>query len=434
MIFRSIWAWQRGTIRRRVVFWAAAASLALLAVHAAAVVVLGWRVDRVVATLQSEWGKLDPARRAPPAVAKADNRARAIQAAMALLDDSAAQREVGWVAGFTDASEAELKTVSRSVAANHLALVLLDEARLRSGADWEIPYRMGIHADLPRLLDVIYLAKLNVAAGRLELRAGRLEGALLAVERGAALGASFEQESVLIMQNVHMAISEMNARLVRGIVAAGPLDTPSLVRLRAATVEQSGATLARQCLLGELYAGSQYWEEVRSGIPTGAPGSPPIGLQDRIGRAVLLPFLLDDMRYYLQHMDRLLRCVVQPRAERDAALCAEDQADTPSWRHALSGLMMAYPTALMHRADAHDARRALTETALALAAYKNARGSYPENLAELVPGFLSALPVDPFGGAAPNYERRGAGYALWSAGEGPHNPGNDDVLRWEIPS
>jgi hypothetical protein len=80
----------------------------------------------------------------------------------------------------------------------------------------------------------------------------------------------------------------------------------------------------------------------------------------------------------------------------------------------------------MQRAYTLDARIAaneeLTETALALLAFRTKLGEYPPQLKLLVPTYFKAEPIDPFTGISLTYKTVGAGYELMSAG-----PGTKDV-------
>jgi len=62
------------------------------------------------------------------------------------------------------------------------------------------------------------------------------------------------------------------------------------------------------------------------------------------------------------------------------------------------------------------ASRAVGQVALALAAYRSEKGAFPAALAALAPGYLAGVPVDPYGPRTLVYERRDAGYLLYSAG------------------
>lgn len=62
------------------------------------------------------------------------------------------------------------------------------------------------------------------------------------------------------------------------------------------------------------------------------------------------------------------------------------------------------------------ARLRLNQVALALAAYRAEKSGFPARLAELSPGYLAAVPKDPFTDRALSYGPRGAGYLLYSVG------------------
>ena len=70
-------------------------------------------------------------------------------------------------------------------------------------------------------------------------------------------------------------------------------------------------------------------------------------------------------------------------------------------------------------------QNALLETALAVKAYQLEHGQYPTSLTALVPGFLKAIPDDPFALSGPlKYARKGKGYVLYSVGpDGKDNGG-----------
>jgi hypothetical protein len=60
---------------------------------------------------------------------------------------------------------------------------------------------------------------------------------------------------------------------------------------------------------------------------------------------------------------------------------------------------------------------AVARTALAVELHRKATGSLPGRLEDLVPGVLDAVPVDPFSGGPPGYERLEPGFRVWSAGK-----------------
>lgn len=71
-------------------------------------------------------------------------------------------------------------------------------------------------------------------------------------------------------------------------------------------------------------------------------------------------------------------------------------------------------------------------TALALRAYQQEQGAYPQNLQELAPKYLSSLPADPFGQGTFVYQRKIGKYLLYSLGPDKRDDGGrpiDDPSR-----
>jgi hypothetical protein len=58
----------------------------------------------------------------------------------------------------------------------------------------------------------------------------------------------------------------------------------------------------------------------------------------------------------------------------------------------------------------------VAKTGLALERYRLAHGRWPEKLGELVPGFLPAIPLDPFDEAPLGYRQEGGEVMVYSRG------------------
>jgi len=79
-------------------------------------------------------------------------------------------------------------------------------------------------------------------------------------------------------------------------------------------------------------------------------------------------------------------------------------------------LTPSFGDARIHETEA-DTQNALLMVTLALRAYHLEHGAYPPTLAALTPGYLRAVPDDPFAlSGALRYKRQGARYILYSVG------------------
>jgi hypothetical protein len=58
----------------------------------------------------------------------------------------------------------------------------------------------------------------------------------------------------------------------------------------------------------------------------------------------------------------------------------------------------------------------IIRTMVALRRYEQQHGAYPDTLERLVPDYLAAIPVDPFGGGLLKYRRQATSYVVYSVG------------------
>jgi hypothetical protein len=91
-------------------------------------------------------------------------------------------------------------------------------------------------------------------------------------------------------------------------------------------------------------------------------------------------------------------------------------------------LSMLLPTLeqTFSRATRHSADLRATAVVCALMGYARVHGGPPERLDQLVPDFLSAVPLDPFDGKPLRYRREGDGWVVWSVGSDM----KDDNAAW----
>ena len=73
------------------------------------------------------------------------------------------------------------------------------------------------------------------------------------------------------------------------------------------------------------------------------------------------------------------------------------------------------------RTKRFEALRGLADLALAVTAYKTAKGTYPSSLEELTPEYIDRIPIDPFKGALLESKHIDGGLDLYSQGPGPES-------------
>jgi|GEM_PF-1475418 len=92
----------------------------------------------------------------------------------------------------------------------------------------------------------------------------------------------------------------------------------------------------------------------------------------------------------------------------------------------LVGMVLPVLEGSFLRATRCDVDLRATAVACAVTGYSRVHGEPPERLDQLVPDFLSAVPIDPFDGKPLRYRREGASWVVWSVGSDM----KDDNAAW----
>jgi type II secretory pathway pseudopilin PulG len=133
---------------------------------------------------------------------------------------------------------------------------------------------------------------------------------------------------------------------------------------------------------------------------------------------------------YDHYLDNAIAESLKPRKERWKSFDANAFANGLTWRYRLVQLLIPALTKVVDNQDYSALMHRATTIMLALQAYRAVHGQLPESLEQLVPEFLSELPVDPYNGKQLGYRRtaeddHGRAYLLYSFGaDGQDNQAN----------
>ena len=125
-------------------------------------------------------------------------------------------------------------------------------------------------------------------------------------------------------------------------------------------------------------------------------------------------------RNYARYMDQSIANAKQPYAAHPPAPVRPSDP--------LSQIMPRYATVDLNDVKAETQNRLLL-VPLALCAYQQDHGAYPEKLTALVPAYLSAVPTDPFALSGPlRYKLTGKTYVLYSVGPDGKDDGGKPIF------
>jgi hypothetical protein len=138
-----------------------------------------------------------------------------------------------------------------------------------------------------------------------------------------------------------------------------------------------------------------------------------------------LGFLERDLCFYLAAMETNITLVRLPPPRPTAAANNFANAKEFTRRHYYTLSSMFLPSlsrAILHQTESLAVIR-LSAAALAVERFRLARKRLPETLRELVPQFLSAVPIDPFDGQPLRYHPTAKRYLIYSVGAGVRDGG-----------
>jgi hypothetical protein len=292
------------------------------------------------------------------------------------------------------------------------------------------------------------------AAAVCQLHEGHLEEALQNIEALARLAAAHRDEYTLVSQMIRVAISGLGLYVTWEALQAPGWTEPELARLQQAWQGINLLDAVETGLVGERAGGIEMWTTVRGpkarqllalfGRPAGTTlkDQAELWFQNHLLLPVYKLTSIDrDELFYLQSMQAALVTIrslkarqpwMEARIPQDQALTNLSRLSAPAGqiRYWLSSLAIPNYSRAAETGLRNETERQMTLTAIALARFRLAHGSFPRDLSELSPVLLAQPPYDPMSGKALHYRPGPAGeFLLYSIGldgvDDGGNPGAD---------
>lgn len=312
-------------------------------------------------------------------------------------------------------SEPAANAVSECLAANQNCLELLHEAAGIEDCRYEWDYT-DLQNGVPQwesLRHCVRLLRLRVAA---DVYAGDADSALQHFKDQLQLGKSLQREPGAINYLMRIACHGVAMEGLERILSTATLSdlelrhASEMISSLADTLDLSQVMITEQCFMIE------FWR-----LLTGGERSSPGGAFLR---------LLSDrgMTETLDYASRSVEAAKLPSVQRLAGFQELDEIalEGPSLLHPLGGIFM---TPLWRTVEVDTRARAhlgMAKTALAIERYRLATDKVPERLEELVPQYLTEVPIDPFDDNPIRYRRTDPGYLLYSVDwDGQDNGGKE---------
>ncbi len=288
---------------------------------------------------------------------------------------------------------------------NAEALKMLHEATSIVECRYPLDLSQGLYVAMPHIANVREDCVLLCSEAILCAEDGDPNGATRAIEAALRVACSLDREPVLVSHLVQMSTVSWAAGSLEWVLNATAFPEEQLARLDRAFGRVHADDGLLRAIAGDRSLFLEVFEkpQIFSREPR-YPKPPPAALLGMYGAAGLAA---REGTIFLDYMEECLQIAQLPASQRPAAIKAQEAHYARSReRGVLWKLEDArdMPTMMGHRLK-HVAQLEMAKTLLAVERYRLAHASLPETLDQLVPGYLAAVPPDPFDGAPLRYKR-----------------------------
>ena len=271
------------------------------------------------------------------------------------------------------------------------------------------------------------------------------ERAGTALNAAARVGPMVGGGSVLIDFLVGMACEFVAIGTAETVFTLIPLSDDQYAALQQAFRSAEGTNVLADVLIRERALGLETFrmspaQMASSGLAVNSLVSPTAPVAPAENGSVQLYWVLlrgMDQRFYLDQMERLISAARQEGSSRIQGVAAvKDRFDQDrlAWGHRVArGQFVAFGSLL-----AFDSRRLnllrSAQTACAVERFRLKHQRLPERLEDLVPEFLSSVPLDAVSGQPLKYRIRGKGYVVYGVGDDGEDNGGTEKPRGTPPA
>ncbi|MBC8871137.1 MAG: hypothetical protein H8E44_17055 [Planctomycetes bacterium] len=347
-------------------------------------------------------------------------------AAMAPLDGAAFSADAGDlpVVGTSNAEIpppgqpwAELEDVEALLAKYAETMERLHRAAEQgSAARYDLNFEDGFAMLLEHVQTLRGAARMLSLEAHVRAHRGDAHGAAESVHAINMLGKSLEREPVMVSQLVRIAVGGVSTDLFRRLLPHVEFSDADLQRLskdyRTARYNEG----FRRSLLGERTIGIQAFLNPAGDEALGGELGPAAGHMLHLNRH-------EDLCQYLALMEKMLAAAQKPtpQARKELAQVKQDLAAVTSSplnrvRYPLSTLLLPALDAALEAAARANGLNDSAMTAIAIERYRRDRGRIPDDLQQLVPDFLPAVPTDPYDGKPIRYVVKEDEYLIYCIG------------------
>jgi hypothetical protein len=374
-----------------------------------------------------------------PAVPDNQNAALVMTQAFALIRNFPDRRSNDEVTNFKipprgQSLTAEQETLLSSyVAMNEAALAKASEALKLLRSRYPVDFSPGLNTSLSHLIGLRELGRLAEFRSLLALDSNQPNNAISSIADMLGMARTLDEEPGWLSQFLRGRLIKMASTTFEYCLNARGLSESALTDLLPllATVRQTN--LVARAFIGERAEITPYFQSRSAWVVKNSENQliadpPPM-------KFWILGVMARDLVFYLKVMDTNIAFASLP-FPRNLDTISHFSAETfdSLEQHPYTSLHYHHPfefsatflpsIQIFLKLEAEYASNLrLATTTLAVERFRLARGKLPENLDELVPQFLPAVPLDPFDGQPLRYHLLAKGYVIYSVGDDCHDDG-----------
>ena len=340
------------------------------------------------------------------------------------------------------------------VGMNSEALTKMREAIKLPGSRYPIDYSPGFATLLPHLPKLKNLARIAEYDALLTVGPGHSQYASQSIADILGMAKTLENEPLLVPQLVRLAIIANATQTLEYSLNTTSFDETELSSLGKDFADAERTNLMARAMIGEramfipILLSSLDWsgmkliaEQIERGENPTTNNLPKLSENIKTNLARLSEIIKTDasgirqgdLRFYLNAMETniALAGLIPPDSLAATNVFEAESKEAKEQHYAVSAFAFSAPQGMsvspmsgvvIKEAHCFTIIR-LATTALAVERFRLANGKLPENLNELVPQFLSAVPADPFDGKPLRYHPLTKGYVVYSVGQDGHDDG-----------
>ncbi len=389
----------------------------------------GRRLAAEVAKFEARYGTLSSEMIKPPEVPAAENRARLVNAAAALMNTVTTQHRTALSRFVADQAK---KTVPQElrvyVDSNAQAIQMARQFVTRPRSSFGVDYRSA--GDRPPLIDIRTLSRVLYVATLVAIEDRKPDEAAALIVAGQSMSSAGRNEPDLVAQLIRVAIADSSVDATQRLLQNSEPTQVGLEQIARALAENREPAPMTAGLMGEVRNVHYVFSNLEAGRTRDVADNflpwPIVRAAPRLSR----PLVRLAQASYLAQFGRLIDEQTGPRPRP----VWSEQDKPPAWAFVdrMSYTFTAGIRRAMDTGDEFTRTQAAAELAVALRRHKLDRASYPDDLGALVPAYLPSVPIDPLTGKPPRYSREGDGFTLTMEPSRIYAPGKRPTDVWKL--